>query len=106
MARHRRVRREHIAVGWSLVHAFGRRSPFLPPLLVRLTRHAPSGGLDDDNLSGSMKAVRDAIAVYLGVDDKHRDQVRYTYAQKRTSRTWAVRIEIIPVPTLTDEVTP
>jgi len=97
MARTKRVRKEHIAVGWSLVHAFGRRSPFVPPLRVTLTRHAPSTGLDDDNLSGSMKAVRDAVADYLGVDDKHSSVVRYAYAQKRTSRTWAVRIEIIPM---------
>ena len=98
MARHRRVRKEHIAVGWALVHAFGRQSPFTPPLLVTLTRHAPSDGLDDDNLAGALKAVRDEVADYLGVNDKHSDRVRYAYAQKRSSRNWAVRIDIAPMP--------
>jgi hypothetical protein len=47
--------------------------------------------MDDDNLPGSMKAVRDQIAEWLGVDDRHSNQVRYVYAQKRGP--WSVTIE-------------
>ena len=38
------------------------------PLVVTITRIAP-GVLDTDNLAGSAKSVRDAIAHWLGVDD-------------------------------------
>lgn len=61
------------------------------PCAVRLTRLAPSNGLDDDNLSGALKAVRDQVAEWLGVDDKRRDLVRYVYAQRRGP--WGVEIE-------------
>lgn len=63
-----------------------------PPLPCRvlLTRIAPSNGLDDDNLAGSLKGVRDQIAEWLGVDDRHRDRVAYRYAQERGP--WGVRI--------------
>ncbi len=61
------------------------------PLTVRLTRIAPSNGLDSDNLAGSMKAIRDEVAAWLGVDDKHENVVRYVYAQRRGQ--WAVEIE-------------
>lgn len=64
------------------------------PCSVLLTRVAPSNGLDDDNLTGALKAVRDAVAAWLGVDDRHRDQVRYRYAQERGP--WGVRIEFGP----------
>jgi hypothetical protein len=66
------------------------------PCTVLLTRVAPSAGLDDDNLSGALKGVRDEVAKWLGVDDRHRTQVRYRYAQARG--TWGVRIEFGPPP--------
>lgn len=82
-----RVKKERRAVGWSLV---GQQRPPIP-CSVRLTRIAPSGGVDDDNLAGSLKGVRDQVAEWLGVDDRHRNQVRYVYAQKRGP--WGVTIE-------------
>ncbi len=97
MARSRRVKAEHEAVTWALIQAHGRQPPFAPPLVVTLTRYSPSIGLDDDNLQGALKAVRDAIAAWLGIDDKHTAQVRYAYAQQRKSRTWAVRIDFAPM---------
>jgi hypothetical protein len=90
MARARRVRSERNAVGWSLRAA----ARPIPPCTVLLTRIAPSQGLDDDNLSGSLKAARDAVAEWLGVDDRHTEIVRYRYAQERGP--WAVRIEVLP----------
>ena len=59
--------------------------------MVTLTRIAPSNGLDDDNLAGALKAVRDEVAAWLGVDDKDRATVRYEYEQERGP--WDVRIE-------------
>lgn len=87
-ARVRRVKGERDATAWQLSMC---RRPSLP-LVVLLTRVGPSNGLDDDNLAGSMKAVRDQIAQWLGVDDRRRDVVRYEYAQER-GKEWSVRIE-------------
>ena len=86
-ARARRVKAERHAVAWLLKSA-----PKPPiPCTVRLTRVAPSAGVDDDNLTGAVKAVRDQIADWLGVDDKVRSRVRYVYDQRRGP--WAVEIE-------------
>lgn len=62
-----------------------------PPCVVTLTRVAPSNGLDDDNLPGALKAVRDQIAEWLGIDDRRRDLVLYSYRQRRGP--WAVEIQ-------------
>lgn len=97
--RARRVKDEKWSTAWSLVSVFGPRNPWPLPLIVTLTRGAPSGGLDDDNLVGSLKTVRDAVADWLGVDDKRSDLVRYRYAQERAKREWFVRIEFQPMPT-------
>ena len=85
--RHRRVKGERKTTAWVLATA---RRPAVP-CSVLLTRVAPSGGLDDDNLAGSLKSVRDEVARWLGVDDKDRMTVRYRYAQARDP--WGVRIE-------------
>lgn len=86
----RRVKAEKHATAWMLK---GREKPEIP-CTVLLTRVAPSGGLDDDNLSAALKNVRDQVATWLGVDDKHSAQVRYRYAQCRGA--WSVRIEFGP----------
>jgi hypothetical protein len=61
------------------------------PATVRLTRIGPKE-LDDDNLRGALKWVRDTIAKLFEADDADK---RYTweYAQERR-RTYAVRVEI------------
>jgi hypothetical protein len=86
-ARARRVKAERHATAWLLR---GKPKPALP-CTVRLTRVAPSSGLDDDNLAGAVKGVRDQLAEWLGVDDKDRETVRYLAAQRRGP--WAVEIE-------------
>ena len=46
--------------------------PYRPPplpLRVVLSRLAPRSHLDTDNLAGALKAVRDEVARWLGVDD-------------------------------------
>lgn len=85
--RSKRVRKEREAAGWVLE---GSTKPALP-CTVLLTRVAPSNGLDDDNLAGSLKSVRDEVARWLGVDDRDRNTVRYRYSQRRGP--WAVTIE-------------
>jgi hypothetical protein len=88
-ARSRRVKNEREAVAWKL--ATRAVKPPLP-LVVTLTRIGPSNGLDDDNLAGAMKATRDEIAKWLGVDDRKSEVVRYRYAQER-GKEWGVRIQ-------------
>lgn len=86
-ARTSRVKKERKTTAWSLV---GQKRPPIP-CSVRLTRVAPSSGLDDDNLLGALKGVRDQVAEWLGVDDRDRTKVRYLYDQKRGP--WGVTIE-------------
>lgn len=62
-----------------------------PMLYVRLTRVAPRA-LDDDNLRGALKSVRDAIASWLRVDDRS-PLVGWLYEQQR-GPTPLVRVEI------------
>lgn len=62
------------------------------PLVVLLTR-VGRGLMDDDNLQGALKHVRDGIADWLGVDDRHRHIVRYEYAQER-GKEYGVRVRI------------
>lgn len=89
-ARADRVKRERTTTYWRIVtHA---KPPI--PCVVNLCRIAPSSGLDDDNLPGSLKAVRDEIAQWLGVDDRHDHIVKYRYSQERGP--WGVRIEFEP----------
>jgi len=66
-----------------------------PAFTVTLTRvHRKSARpLDDDNLRGSLKAVRDGVADALGIDDGEIRRLRFSYAQE-PGRDYAVRIEI------------
>lgn len=86
-ARSGRVKRERKATAKAL---HSRPKPPIP-CSVLLIRVAPSGGVDDDNLSGSLKGVRDEVAAWLGIDDRHQTRVRYRYAQ--ITGPWGVRIE-------------
>lgn len=51
------------------------------PVTVRLVRVAPRT-LDSDNLQGSLKAIRDGVADWLGVDDGN-PGILWTYGQKK-----------------------
>lgn len=87
-ARHRRVNVERQATGWVLsTH----RPPILP-VTVTLTRVGPSNGLDDDNLRGAGKGIRDEIAKWLGVDDRD-PRVFWRYDQRR-GREWGMEVHI------------
>lgn len=57
------------------------RYPFPLPVRVTLTRAAPRA-LDDDNLAGALKHVRDGVADGLGLPND-RDNVTWQYGQAR-----------------------
>lgn len=88
MARARRVKSERTSTLWALA-----RMPKPGPdqtLTVQILRRSTGvRALDDDNLSGACKAVRDQVAEWLGVDDSS-PLVRYEYSQCRGP--WAVFI--------------
>lgn len=86
----KRVKAERDVTAWELKRC--QRPPM--PCTVLLTRLAPSRGLDDDNLAGSLKGVRDEVARWLGVDDGNRSAVRFRYTQARAP--WGVRIQFGP----------
>ena len=88
MVRARRVKKERTTVAWVLLN---QPRPALP-VEVTLVRRAPSNGLDDDNLTQSMKACRDQVAVWLGVDDRD-PRVQWKYDQLR-DKLWSVTIEV------------
>lgn len=80
MARARRVSDEKAVVRMALAT----RADWRPRgrcWTVTLTRVAPSKGLDGDNLQGALKAVRDAVADVLGIDDGSSD-ITWRYAQE------------------------
>lgn len=82
------MKAEREAVGWYLA---GWARPMLP-CTVLLTRVGPSNGLDDDNLRGALKGVRDAVAEWLRIDDRD-PRVTWQYDQRR-GKQWAVEILI------------
>jgi hypothetical protein len=55
------------------------------PCVITLTR-VGARMLDPDNLANSFKAVQDAVAKRLGVDDGDQSKVRWVYAQRATGR--------------------
>ena len=62
------------------------------PCVVTLTRLSPRL-LDDDNLRQALKACRDGIADWLGVDDRS-PLIRWEYDQRQASKYHAVRVEV------------
>jgi len=84
----RRVRRER----WTVRDALAPFTPPPPPWCVVLVRVAPRL-LDDDNATAAMKATRDAIEGWLGVDDGDRARVRFVVEQERAP-THGVRIVV------------
>lgn len=59
-------------------------------VLVRIS----AGELDDDNLRGSLKSVRDEIAAWIGLDDKDK-RIVWKYEQQKAERgTCGVRVDV------------
>jgi hypothetical protein len=94
MVRANRAGRERKAVGgvlrWVLGDRFG---PTIPrPLRVTLTREYTGRPFDDDNLSTSLKACRDAVSAWLEIDDGS-DQIRFVTKQEKAAAA-GVRVVI------------
>jgi hypothetical protein len=65
------------------------------PVVVQMARVAPRE-LDDDNLRGALKAIRDGNADAFGVKDND-PRIEWRYAQERGKRkSYAVRVTITP----------
>lgn len=72
------------------------RCPYNPPLRVTLTRIS-FGHIDSDNVWGALKHVRDAVAKWLGIDDRRDDLVEYLCRREKGPRGYhGVRIRIEP----------
>lgn len=89
-ARHRRVKAQRTLVHLSWPRAWKDRG-WRFPLVVELLRVAPHP-LDDDNLSGAFKSIRDQVAKELGLKDDRDPRVKWDYAQERGP--YAVRIAV------------
>jgi hypothetical protein len=90
MARARRVKKERYFTAICLRDAGVVQDLPCEVLLVRVTPTAKP--LDDDNLRGSLKAVRDEVAAWLGVDDAD-PRVSWAYDQRKgVAKEWAVEI--------------
>lgn len=65
------------------------------PVVVTLTRLS-RGELDDDNLRGALKSVRDGVADALGLKSDRDPRVRWEYGQGRGTKAqpYGVRIEV------------
>mgnify|MGYP003333601061 FL=1 len=78
-----KVRRERLAVRAALAHGW---QPDVetagPPTTCTMVRYAPRM-LDDDNLQGAFKAIRDEVAAFFGVDDGPRGPIAWRYLQRK-----------------------
>lgn len=77
---------------WIYVHA-KRHMPVPFPAVVTMTRIAPRE-LDDDNAVRSCKAIRDELALLMGIDDRD-PRVKWVVKQSKGSpKQYGVRVQI------------
>lgn len=88
--RARRARAQGAVVAAGLAEA----APMPTPCVVTIAR-VGRALLDSDNLVGSAKHVRDAVAAWLGVGDSPSDPVRWEVTQER-GEGYATRVVIAP----------
>jgi hypothetical protein len=82
----------HRAAAWFAMKAAGRLK--VDRATITLTRIAPRE-LDDDNLAGGFKSVRDGVADWLGIDDGDKG-LTWVYAQRRgRPHEYAAEVEVI-----------
>lgn len=66
--------------------------PTCPPTTCTLVRIAPRM-LDDDNLAGAFKSIRDEVASFFNVDDGPKGPIAWRYEQQRGEpKQYAVHI--------------
>lgn len=99
----KRVRTEK-AIAGVVVSTLGNGADIALPCVVKLVRMS-AGTLDDDNLRGALKATRDAVATWLGIDDGDVSRVRYQYDQEKCApRVYGVRVTVMPGSVLRESV--
>ena len=65
-----------------------------PPATCTLARIAPRM-VDDDNLAGAFKAIRDEVAAFFGVDDGPKGPIAWRYEQRKGApKQYAVQIAL------------
>jgi hypothetical protein len=85
-----RAQRAAVALSWS---RWGMKGKATEPSVVTLSRIAPRR-VDDDNLRGLLKGVRDEVATQLGVDDGGK-LVKWRYEDRKGAvREHAVQIRV------------
>jgi hypothetical protein len=88
--------KEKTATYWALHKRLHTAPPIALPCVVILTR-VSAGVLDDDGLAAALKHVRDAVALWIGVDDGDVGRIRFRYQQAPGKRgLYQVRITILP----------
>ena len=92
----KKAKRTRLEKGTTALYLSQIEKPALP-VKVTLTRIAPRP-LDTDNLASGFKATRDAVAEWLGADDKPGSGITWAYEQARptTPKTYAAQILIEP----------
>lgn len=91
--RHRRVVGHALAARWHKLGWFRKTIDEGGRLACTLTRIGGNGAMDDDNLPGTGKWVRDTIALFLGQDDGPAGPIAWHYAQE-PGGAWGVRIKL------------
>jgi hypothetical protein len=93
---HWRARSKRTKSQRTTVCAFVKRHSRPLPAVVTMTRLS-SGKLDDDNLQGAFKAIRDGIADAFDLADND-PRFTWNYAQEKCkARYYGIRIEIAPI---------
>lgn len=78
-----RAKKERKATSWALsMRASSFPHPLTPPTTCTLVRVAPRM-LDDDNLAGAFKSIRDEVAAFFDVDDGPKGPIAWRYEQRR-----------------------
>ncbi len=90
--RRERMKAQKDALLLAIVIGRFRKPSIEDPVRITFTR---IGGrkLDDDNLQGGFKAVRDALCGWLGIDDGRDDLLTFKYAQAKGEP--GIRVEIV-----------
>ena len=80
-ARYKLSRNQRQGAHMDTLAAMGRHRP-RKPVTVTMTRVSRQR-LDDDNVAGAFKSIRDGIADAFGVDDSPSGPITWKYAQRR-----------------------
>lgn len=92
-SRKKRVDTQHRIVNLCL-NARSTKCPFPPPMIVTVTRLS-RGRVDTTNLGSTLKHVIDAVARWIGIDDRHDHLVEYRMLQRK-AKGFGVEIAIEP----------